>query len=364
MDAGLLNGIGQALSNGASSFRQTQLDRQKKKDDELNNQMRLLANNLQVDPTSGLIKRDEYGELDQSNKLEAAKLTGSGFDPESKYSGHSRGLIKGAFEGVNPGSGAAISDDMSQAELQGLAPMIGKDLTATAGAIRGRATNERIKKSQDLAQQGIDLRKDKFGETQNNSAIKAGHAITNDPLVILGTKTTKGLDRAIGILTGPLPVTGKSFALAQQDFINAVAGGSSATEGKIDREMVKTWEGKLNEIAEQYGSVKDLRKEQPQIFNQALGLMRQIRQEYVRASEERKQELALSMKQSSNPKVQKTIADLTKPQAAEAQARSEGLLQDDPDVLKYAAQYKLPYAQALAIIQRRKNALTPTAPTK
>lgn len=118
---------------------------------------------------------------------------------------------------------------------------------------------------------------------RQNAIVAAGAAYDKDPMVKQMQGTNNSLQRAIGIMDGKTPVTGKNFALLQQDMINAMAPGGAATEGKVNREMVETLAAKLNDIKTQFGNISDLRKDQPQVFAQLRGLIQQVKKEYNEA---------------------------------------------------------------------------------
>jgi len=109
------------------------------------------------------------------------------------------------------------------------------------------------------------------------------------------------------MIDGDQPITAKNFAILQQDMINAMAPGGAATEGKVNREMVETFAGKLNDLALKFGSIQDLRKEQPQIFNQLKGLIKNIHHDYNSALQTQVQALAENYENVNVPEVQKTV---------------------------------------------------------
>lgn len=161
-----------------------------------------------------------------------------------------------------------------------------------------------------------------FGLNQNNSAgaggalsevrrnaqiAKAGHDFDLDSILKQFTNTTNSLDRATSMMNGNTPITGKNFALLQQDMINAMAPGGAATEGKVNREMVETLAAELNDVQAKFGNVEDLRKEQPQVFAQLQSLINQVKHDYNKAGRQRADELAANYKYIDDDKVQQTV---------------------------------------------------------
>lgn len=175
----------------------------------------------------------------------------------------------------------------------------------------------------DMAKAGLGTRQERLEETKNQNAIHAGQTFENDSIMKQMKNTRLNLGRARTIMDGKTPVTAQTFAMLQQDLISAVSPGGAATEGKINREMVDTLQNKLNELQMKFGNVKDLRKEQPQVFAQLKGMMDQIDQEYGHGMAARAQDIGGSFKYSSNKKVQQTVADKTQGYADQGQGLLE-----------------------------------------
>ena len=116
----------------------------------------------------------------------------------------------------------------------------------------------------------------------------------------------------MGMMEGKTPITGKNFALLQQDMINAMAPGGAATEGKVNREMVETFAAQINDVMQKFGNIKDLRAEQPQIFNQLKGLLHQIYGEYRNAATERIDDIASNYANVPNEELQATVNNKVK----------------------------------------------------
>lgn len=148
-----------------------------------------------------------------------------------------------------------------------------------------------------------------FGERQNQDASQAGQAFEKDKIMQDLKGTQYQLARAEGILQGDEPITGKTFNALQQDFINALAPGGAATEGKVSREMVDTISAEINNIRLKFGDVKDLRKDPAAkpILDNIAGLISQVKDEYTGGMARQATDIHSSFQYNSNPKVQQTI---------------------------------------------------------
>jgi hypothetical protein len=96
---------------------------------------------------------------------------------------------------------------------------------------------------------------------KGNQAIGAGKSFDTDPIIKMSQTNVNSLKRSQNILENPkLPVTAKDLNLAYNDYINAVAAGGAATEGKISRELPETFETEFNNLRMKAGDLADLRK--------------------------------------------------------------------------------------------------------
>jgi hypothetical protein len=140
-----------------------------------------------------------------------------------------------------------------------------------------------------------------------------GASFDKDQLMKNLNNTNNNLDRATSMMNGKTPITNKNFALLQQDMINAMAPGGAATEGKVNREMVTTLAGTLNDLNAKFGDIKDLRNEQPQVFAQLQGLISQVKNDYAKAAHDRIGEIEQNSTGNPIPEVEqaaKNKADL------------------------------------------------------
>lgn len=181
------------------------------------------------------------------------------------------------------------------------------------------------------ARASMAMRGDRLDETKDQHGINAGKALEDDSMVKAMKGTRQNIARARSIMNGKTPVTAQTFAMLQQDAINAAAPGGAATEGKISREMLDTFAAKLNDIQARFGNVKDLRTEQPQVFAQLKGMLDQMDGEYQKGIAQRVQDLAGNYAHSSNSKVRAVIGDKLKQYGTDD--NGQGLLQQPQGLL-------------------------------
>ena len=67
---------------------------------------------------------------------------------------------------------------------------------------------------------------------RNQLIANSGKDFDQDKTLTQLANTNNSLDRATSIMNGKAPITGKNFALLQQDMINAMAPGGAANRGK------------------------------------------------------------------------------------------------------------------------------------
>lgn len=107
----------------------------------------------------------------------------------------------------------------------------------------------------------VGIKQEQLAETKNQHSDDAGKAFETDPIIKLSKTSLNSLDKSQSILSNPnKPVTSKDLNLAYNDYINSVAQGGAATEGKITRELPETWEQSWNELKGKAGDFDDLRQ--------------------------------------------------------------------------------------------------------
>lgn len=101
----------------------------------------------------------------------------------------------------------------------------------------------------------------RLDEQKNQNSIEAGNAFEHDPIIKLSKTNLNSLTKSQSILSNPSkPVTTKDLNLAYNDYINSVAAGGTATEGKISRELPETWATEFNTLKGKAGQFDDLRQ--------------------------------------------------------------------------------------------------------
>jgi hypothetical protein len=153
----------------------------------------------------------------------------------------------------------------------------------------------------------LDIYGQRIGMRQSTDASHAGQAFEHDP-VIKGLRVQQNaLGRAKGLLDGSAAINAKTLNAIQQDFINALAAGGAATEGKVNREMIQTLQMSLNDLKSKLGNQEDIRKSDPKTVEYLRGLINQVGAEYNRALSEQANRVYSQYSDSTNPLTQKTI---------------------------------------------------------
>ena len=170
------------------------------------------------------------------------------------------------------------------------------------------------------------VKRDALEEQMNVNAGRVGQLYEQDAILKLSKTNVNALKRSENILSNPkLPVTAKDLNLAYTDYINAVAAGGAATEGKITRELPDTFETMKNDLLLKVGVNADLRKTDAgkALIEQLQGRITGVHHDIQQAIAEQAKNLHTSNSLSSNPKV-KAVNDLKlqqyTAQAAPAQA--------------------------------------------
>lgn len=330
VNVGLIGGLAEGLKSGIQSYdTERNYQAQKQKDAQaqaIQNKMyqaNMLEHGLQdngknEDGTDAGISFTP--QMQAQNDLKSTQTADelASYDPTSDKSKTARNYYSGLVNSVKPGAGAFVNNqNLSAHDLESKSALLGETVKGAYG-IQGREiTGARVNDSNQIKRDSLDERK-------NVNATRAGQAFEQDHIIQQLKKTNNSLDRAESLLNGTEPVTAKTFNVIQQDFINAMAPGGAATEGKVNREMVETLQEKLNELHLKFGDVKDLRAEQPQIVSNLKNLISQVKGDYSAATGKQALDIHDSFANSSNPGVQKTIQDKLKRYAPEAYAQRYG----------------------------------------
>lgn len=166
----------------------------------------------------------------------------------------------------------------------------------------------------------------RLDETRNQNAVQAGAAFEKDPILKSSKVSLNSLDRSLSILNNSTkPVTAKDLNLAYNDYINSVAAGGIATEGKIHRELPDTWAQSWNELKQKAGENDDLRKDP--VGQQLIELLRNnigtVRVDLGNAVANQAQNIAADFQSNTNPKVRETVSQKLKTYSAYGAAPAE-----------------------------------------
>lgn len=287
-DLGLLGGIAQGLEKGLGSYLDTSSLLEKRRRDQQMQQADLMSKGLQINPETNEIEYSPFGKQKQEFEAQA-------YDPNSARAQRVSGLLKTL-------PGLEGTPNLAPAEVEKLSGLLGKEVSGVYGMQGRELTGQRVNDRTEVMRQGLE-------ERRNVNSTHAGQAFEKDPILLQTKKTNNSLDRALSLLDGKEPITAKSFNVLQQDFINAMAPGGAATEGKVNREMVETAQASLNDLKLKFGDVADLRKAQPQIVNNLRNLINQVKTDYQGAQAQQASDVHDSFVNSSNPMVQKTIKE-------------------------------------------------------
>ena len=170
---------------------------------------------------------------------------------------------------LNPNSMSSRSlQDIVFQNWKGQNPDASKqDIAAMQQSLRGLSADD-INHNKELAP--LIKTKSSYGQTaigrleeqKNQNSVQAGHAFEADPIIKLSKTNLNSLTKSLSILDNPhKPVTTRDLNLAYTDYINAVAAGGAATEGKINRELPHTFETEFNDIKQYFGTNDDIRKD-------------------------------------------------------------------------------------------------------
>lgn len=314
-DYGLLGALGEGLKAGLSSYqnerdyqlKQKQLEQEKAYKSAMTRKAGLVFN-----PETGQYEETPESKLKTSFEATKFKREQEEIDPNSETSKNARQLAKQILENSKKGSGGLITDNMSAKDIEDRG-MLKAQVAAGNSAQRTAEYVALGKERNAIAGAGL-------SERQNVHATDSGQAFEKNTILKQSKNTINSLERAESLGRGAEPLTAKSFNILQQDLINALAPGGAATEGKVNREMVETLQAKLNEANLSFGKVSDLRKEQPEVFNNIMNIIAQVKKDYIHAANREAKNIHQSFAQSTNPKVQETIKNKLRDYGADAYA--------------------------------------------
>lgn len=202
----------------------------------------------------------------------------------------------------------------------------------TPTVVNAKAKQDLAKGAQAIAGKRLDLMGKRFEEVQDQHAQAAGKAIDTNKLVSDLTSSRQSLARARSLLIGEMPLTYKNLNAAQMDIISALSKGGVSSEGKVDREMQKSWEGEWNNLLAKAGKYKDndIRKQDPGLYNQIRAFLEEVDSSVAKNLASHVKTLSTSYGQTSNDKTRRIIEGKVKqygaPQETEGQQPPSSLL--------------------------------------
>ena len=361
---GLLNDFAQGIKEGLIGYQTIQKNkRDQQQFDLLHGTKTNEAGDLEFDP-----QVKQQMDLQRKSAILKGQRDVAGEDPNSQDSIDKRalgkGILKRALQISDEEAGRYIPDTMSGNEVMGENGLLGKAIQGGFGM-----QGQQIRAAGMQALTGV--KQAQLEETKNKNAGSVGQEFEKDPIIKMSKTNLNALTRSQSILDSPdKPVTAKDLNLAYNDYINAVAAGGAATEGKIHRELPETWATKWNEIQQKVGENADLRKSAD--GKALIDLLKQniamVRNDISGAIADQAVNIHDSNKFSSNDRVKQTIKDKLKtynPKAYQqiygGEAGPSGLLKPQqeavgemtPDVLAYAKSHGISPEAALALKKQR-----------
>lgn len=173
-----------------------------------------------------------------------------------------------------------------------------------------KAQEDYMKKK--TAEAAANIKVSSLEERRNKSASAAGKDFEDNGILKQSKTNLNSLTRSVNILENMnKPLSTKDFNLAYTDYINAVAAGGAATEGKIGRELPATFETELNDWKQKFGTDADLRasKEGRRLISLLQENIRTVKHDLGDAVEEQAYNTYMNYSQSSNPKTLATAKE-------------------------------------------------------
>lgn len=348
--AGLISGLGglaQGINQGLITYQ---------------NQQNIKYNQKMEEALTGMQRNDDGSFTPTPAKQQAMQLQSQlqtrqlhEMDPSSQESQTARQVSRGLMQNI-PGFKGDVSqlipDNASAADLKENNPLEKATMAGMYGMLGQQARGN--------AMQGmVDVRKQQFGETQNQNAIKVGHDYDADPIIKNSKVKLNAMKQSGAILDNPnKPVTANDFAAAYQDYLNGTAPGGQPTEGKATREIPDTFEQKWNALKGKFGQFDDMRQDADGA--QLISLLNENRKSSMNElGQQIGSEAGIvhqNYAQSTNPKVRATddakYKQYTGGLIQSGQNQRSGAAQD-PKITQYAQQNGLDYAHAAQILKAR-----------
>lgn len=296
-----LGGLLGGLESGVNSYQSAKARQEQK-------QSQMMQRALEL-KKSGYTQNPETGELTEEQAT-----------PE--YIKQYRGLLEGAgFEHPEE----VIPEGVSRRALEEGA--VSKAISGSYGMQGRLLSNDRMSERNRIMGEQLSERK-------NKSATQAGQDFEHDPILKTSKTSLNSLNRSSSILENPnKPVTTKDLNLAYQDYINAVAAGGTATEGKIQRELPETWEQDWNAFKSKAGEFDDLRKTDTgrKLIQMLHENIRTVKGDLNNAMADQATNIHESYKYNNNQQVKKTVDDKLKKYGGGLPSQQKGLVEKPQD---------------------------------
>lgn len=262
--------LGQGIGTGISSFMDAYMKAKQMKDTEALRNKQLKLSQAQA----GIVDFDEQGNpIYTPEKKSKLELERGLLDPSSPQSKKIQDVQLGLLSAANPElipKLEPIIRQQSGADLQ-------KDTAGIKGLISGEYGIRRMAGLSGPREKQVKISEAKLAQD-------AGKDFDKNNIIQTSQKAINNIDRAIGVGEGKAVMNPQIFAALQQDYINAMAPGGAATEGKMNREIVETINGQLQELMQKYrGNVTDFRKDNPVVFKNLMDNIKQTREEWKNA---------------------------------------------------------------------------------
>lgn len=303
-DTGLLGGLGQGIQQGLLAYqRQKQLNR--------DNQIQNLTSGLEEDENgnmragAGLIAKQQSQQAQQQGLIRQENLAQEGDKADSVASQGTRNMARlGLKKALN------LSDQQVNQAIPDTATH--NQLMADNGYAKALITGGFGVQGNQAKAGGMNGR---TNELMNKNAGAVGQEYEHDPILKSSKTSLNSLTRSSSILDDPnKPVTTKDLNLAFTDYINSVANGGAATEGKIHRELPETFETTWNELKQKVGQNDDLRKTKggQALIDMLKENIHTVRHDLSGAMADQAYNIHTNYTTSTNPRVQQTNKDKLK----------------------------------------------------
>lgn len=225
---------------------------------------------------------------------------------------------------------------LQQQETINKNPVLADAIKEDSEAKRLQSMMMRMQASQGIQERRLNLQGEKFAASAGKDVEKA---------VLPYKNILNSLNKSESILNKPGPITATDMNVAQQDYINSVAAGGAATEGKTNREMVNDFPMLLNHFQQKFGKQADIRTQDPELYEHLKSMIANVKGDINGQMMLQQQATVGNYAASQNQKVQDTIAGKNKlygqgyqPGSANSKQTSPQMDPQDAEALTWAKQ--------------------------